>query len=122
MSALDVATLRELFRNLALFRSVYESDGVTSVWCPGGYEITIWDLEYLYENLCLLTPRQREAIEFCLVQNMRERDAAARMGVSPTNPVAMYASSGLQKLIGMIQAGELPRFREEGEMADASGF
>ena len=107
---LDVGTLRELFRNLQAWHSTYESDGVDVITGPDGEEICLWDIDYLYSQLWRLPKRQREAINLYLVENMRESDAAVTMGVSATNPIGIYATVGLGKLIDMINAGELPRF------------
>ena len=104
--------LREVLRNLQSFRSVFEADGVDTLHGPDGFSISLWDIEYLVSNLTLLPPRQRQAIQFCLIDNMKESDAAARMGVSRTNPVSMYAASGLAKIIGFIDDGKLPRFQD----------
>jgi hypothetical protein len=111
--AFDVATLRALFRNLQAFRACYETEGVDTVIDPDGMEWVLWDLEYLYKQLHHLPTRQREAIELCFVQNMKEADAAETMGVSRTNPVSIYANNGLSKLIAMIHSGRFPRFRPE---------
>ncbi len=110
--ALDVATLREVFRNLQQFRAIYESHGVDTITAPGGEDICLFDIEYLYKQLHRLPLRQRQAIELCLVQNIKETEVAVMMGVSPTNPVASYATSGLQKLLVLIYTGELPKFYE----------
>lgn len=80
---------------------------------PDG-DICLWDLEYLYCQLYRLPLRQRQAIELCLVQNIKETDAAVMMGVSPTNPVAMYASSGLEKIVILMDTGQLPRIVNRG--------
>jgi hypothetical protein len=110
--ALDVGTLRELFRHLHAFRAVFEDDGVDTICDPDGFEWSLWDLEYLYrEGLPLLPERMWQAIELCLVRNLKESTAAVQMGVSKTNPVAMYATSGLEKMVALIEQGELPRFR-----------
>jgi DNA-directed RNA polymerase specialized sigma24 family protein len=98
---LSVSVLRELFRNYALFRAVYEDNGVDTV-THGSIEVTIWDMDRLYELLPRLPVRQRQAIELCLVQQYREREAALLMGVSETNPVAMYATSGLANLLAIV--------------------
>lgn len=103
--------LRELFRNLQAFRAVYESEGVDTLIGPDGIEWCLWDLEYLYRQLPSLPPRQHQAIELCLVLNVKESEAAVMMGVSPTNPVAMYATAGLEKLVGFIVAGRFPNFQ-----------
>ncbi len=107
---LDVQTLRELFRQLQAWHSIYESDQVDVITGPEGEQYCLWDLDYLYGQLHRLPRRQREAIELYLVQNMREADAAVAMGVSATNPIGIYATVGLGKIIDMIEAGELPRF------------
>jgi hypothetical protein len=109
---LDVKTLRELFRQLQAWHSIYESDGVDVITGDLGVQICLWDIDYLYTQLYRLPKRQHEAIELYLVQNMREADAAVAMGVSETNPIGIYATVGLTKLIDMIDAGELPRFKD----------
>jgi hypothetical protein len=110
---LDVQILRELFRQLQQWYSIYESDQVDVITGPDGEEYCLWDVEYLYKQLWRLPKRQREAIELYLVQNMREADAAVAMGVSATNPIGIYATVGLGKIIDMIEAGDLPRFGSE---------
>jgi hypothetical protein len=108
-----VSELRELFRNLEAFRTVYESTGVQEVTSDDGATWSLWDLEYLYRKAMeLLTPRQSQAIDLYLVRNIREKDAARMMGVSETNPVAMYATLGLRRLLDLMESGSLSRFRE----------
>jgi DNA-directed RNA polymerase specialized sigma24 family protein len=102
-----------LLRNLQAFQSLYESEGLASVRAPDGRDWSIWDLQYLYEARKHLSPRQRQAIELCLFQNIKEREAARMMGVSETSPVAVYANNGLKRLIAMVEAGDLPRFHTE---------
>lgn len=111
MGPLEVGTLRELFRNLQAFHAVFETDGVDTLIGPDGTEWCLWDLDYLHRQVALLPPRQAQAIELCLIRNIKESEAAVMMGVSPTNPVAMYATAGLTKLIAMIESGVFPRFR-----------
>lgn len=82
---------------------------------PPGVEYSIWDIEYLYQQAERLPHQQRRAITLCLIEGMRETDAAVAMGVSPTNPVAMYATSGIKKIISWIDSGELPRYRSGAE-------
>lgn len=110
--ALTVSVLRELFRHYQEWRAIYEKDGVDTVQAPDGQEYSLWDIQYLAKQLHRLPPQQREAIRLCLIDNMKESDAAIQMGVSPTNPVAMYATSGLEKLVEMVEGGEFPRFLE----------
>lgn len=110
-SPLTVKVLREAFRNIEAFRVTYESEGIDTLESDG-VGICLWDLEYLLTQLHRLPRRQRQAIELCLVANMKESDAAVQMGVSVTNPVAMYATSGLLKLVDWVNAGALPRYSE----------
>lgn len=110
---LTVQILRELFRQLQAWRSIYESDGIDVITGPGGEEYCLWDVDYLYGELYRLPKRQREAIQLYLVENMREADAAVAMGVSATNPIGIYATVGLSKLIDMIDNGDLPRYGSE---------
>lgn len=104
-----------MLRNLQAFRAAYESDGVDSITAPDGQVWSLFDVEHIYEHRVKLSPRQKQAIELCLVWNVREKDAAHIMGVSQTNPVAMYATLGIKRLIVMIEAGDLPRFKIEQE-------
>ena len=110
----SVGVLRELFRNLQAFRSFIEQGGSeTLIW--EGHEYNYWDLARLYEHSQAFLPRrQREAIQLCLYENVLEKSAAVMMGVSPTNPVAMYATRGLEKLLEVFRAGEIPGLRIDG--------
>jgi len=96
---LDVSLLRSLFRNLLAFRALYQDQGIDEITGPGGVVFSLWDLEALYEKVPSLPPRQAQAIEWCLVRGEREEDVAVKMGLRPTNPVAVYATLGLQKLV-----------------------
>lgn len=107
-----VSELRELFRHLNAFRAVYEDTGLEVITTPQGTQWSLWDLEYLHSQLHRLTLRQRQAIVLCLEHNVLEKQAAVLMGVSSTNPVMMYATLGLQRLLDMVDTGELVRFRE----------
>jgi len=114
-----ISELRELFRYLQDFRAVYEATGLDEIRTPYGNNWSLWDLEYLYQASQLhLTPRQKQAISLCLVHNMRERDAAEAMGVSPTNPVMMYATLGIRRLLDMISNGDLDFFRASDPTSD----
>lgn len=110
---MDVATLRELIRNLQGFQALRETTGTTEITGPGGVTHSIYDVEYLYECRSLLSPRQRQAIELFLYQNIRERDVAKMMGVAETNPIAIYATQGLNRLCEMVAKGELAGYRDE---------
>jgi DNA-directed RNA polymerase specialized sigma24 family protein len=102
--------VRELFRSLALWRVALEDHGLDTIRGPGGEEWSIWDVEYLLSCTAKLPTQQRRAIDLCLVQGYREKDAAVMMGVSATNPVAMYATKGIERLIKWAKAGKLPNF------------
>lgn len=110
---MDVGTLRELIRNLQYFQALRETDNLTEVTFPGGATYSIFDVEYLYGCRVHLSPRQRQAIELFLYQNIRERDVARMMGVAETNPIAIYATQGLTRLCLMISKGELSGYRDE---------
>lgn len=112
-----MGTLRELFRNLQAFESLRETEGIDTIRDPSGLDWCLWDVQYLYSCRDRLSPRQRQAIELCLYANIKEREAARMMGISETSPVAIYANNGLRRLITMIDAGELPKFR--GELREA---
>ena len=110
-----VGILRELVRHLQAWESLYETDTIDTITGPDGVTYSLADIQYLYGCRTMLSPRQRQSIELCLYANVKEKDATIIMGVSPTNPVAMYATNGLARLCVMIAAGELPRYRPETE-------
>lgn len=114
---MTVPLLRELFRHYQAWYSLYESHEAPDVLAHGGFEISLWDLEYLISSIETLPHRQQQAIRLCFLANLREEDAAVQMGVSPTNPVSMYANEGLRKILAMIERGDLPRFRPEGALS-----
>lgn len=121
---MTVDILRDLFRNLQLWQAMFEVGNVgLTIVGPDRQEYCLTDIEYLYEcrNLKrpdrhgkvapVLSPRQREAIELFLYHGISEKEASVRMGIAPTNPIGMYATEGLKKIVGFIEAGELPRFQ-----------
>jgi hypothetical protein len=105
---ISVDLLRSLFRHLAEWRSVYESDGVDIIYGPdGGYAIQ--DIEFLYDiSQNVLPNRQKQAIRLCLLNNLTEEETAHIMKIDEANPVAMYATSGLETLVHMYKVGILP--------------
>lgn len=107
-----VDLMRGIFRNLNSFRSLHEDFGISEITGPKGITINLYDIELLYSYRYRLSPRQREAIELFLFRDIREKDVAVMMGVSNTNPVAIYATQGLKKIYRMILAGEIPRFED----------
>lgn len=109
----DVDTLRRLFKHLLDFRNLVEETGTDEITWEG--EVWVYhDLVYLYEaSQAGLPRRQAESIRFFLVGQMREEDVAVLMGLKPTNPIGMYATTGLARLVSWIDEGQLPRFRAE---------
>ena len=95
------------------FRAYYEDTGRSEIQTAVG-EVSLLDLEYLLDEAShRLSPRQYQAIQLCLIGQMREQDAAVIMGIAPSNPVAMYATDGLRRLVAMVERDELPRMRRE---------
>jgi len=119
---ISVAVLRELFRNLQAFHSLFESDGIDTI-THEGESYTLADIDELFrQSQKILPKRQRESIAMCLYMNMKEVDVAEAMGVSSTNPVAMYATAGLKRLIGLVQMGQFPRFKDSYGTAASLGI
>lgn len=122
-----VNSLRLLFRNLEAMRSLHESEGVFEITAPNGSVWSLWDVEYLYEQAMrrptgnkaydranpTLPLRQQQAIHLFLVMGMPEDAAAQVMGLSPTNPIGMYATSGLTRLLKFLDEGRLRRFGQD---------
>lgn len=104
-----VKLMRGVFRNLQTFRSVYEETGNDTLVC-NDMTLNLFDMERLYAQRRLLSLRQQEAIELFLEQDIKEKDVAIMMGVSETNPVAIYATQGLKKMYHMIDTGVISGF------------
>ena len=77
----------------------------------GDREVSLWDALTFYEARTILPERQQQSIQFCLYENMKERDAAVRMGIGPTNPVSIYATIGLTSMITFAVQGEILGYR-----------
>lgn len=114
--SLTVRVLRELLRYLIEWRSLYEAEGIDTLTAPDGAVYNLWDIEALYARVPELPLRQRQAITYYLVNNIMERDVAVMMGVSITNPIAMYATSGLERLVEWANDGTMVRFRRRGRV------
>ena len=113
---LSVDLLRQLFRALHLFRVYREDKGLDTVTGPDGYTWSIWDIEALYEASQQMLPRrQAQAISFFLVEGMFEADAAERMGISRTNPIGMYATDGLARIVDLVIERRIKGFQNGGE-------
>jgi hypothetical protein len=103
-----VQELRSLLRHLHAFRACYETDGVSEITGPNGVVWSLWDLEEIYRvavKTDLLPFRQRQAIEMFLVLNMSEADVALAMNIRASNPIGMYATSGLVHLLQQMDDG-----------------
>lgn len=103
---------RELVRNLQAWHSLFESQEAPEVLVASdGRSYSLWDVDCFYEQRVLLPEQMRRSMELCLYQNVLERDAAVLMGVAATNPVAVYATVGLTRLLSLAYNGELPNYR-----------
>lgn len=84
-------------------------------------EYSLWDVQTFYDQRIVVPERMQQSIQFCLFENMKERDAAVRMGISSSNPVSEYATIGLTNMLAKAVKGELGTYRINlvhlGEMA-----
>lgn len=104
-----VRLMRGIFRNLQYFRSIYEETGQETI-THDDITLNLFDMEKLFEYRSFLSRRQKQAIELFLQQDIREKDVAVMMGVSETNPVAIYATQGLKRMYEMIEQGIIPGY------------
>ena len=99
-------------RNLQQWRSLYEAllvpDSLVSE--DGGREVLLWDVITFYDARVMLPDRQQQSIQFCLYENLKEKDAAVRMGIAPSNPVSVYATIGLTMMIDRAVQGMIPGY------------
>lgn len=96
---IDHRVLRELFRHLQEFESLFLTEGIDTLTGPDGANYSIFDLRRLYDRRrMLLTPQRARAIHYFLYLDMREQDAAQAMGLGRDTPVAIYATQGLRQL------------------------
>lgn len=75
---------------------------------PLGRTWVLWDIERFYGYRSRLPAQMASAIEHFLYRNLLERSAAVVMGISPSNPVGVYATVGLTRLLGLARARQLP--------------
>lgn len=114
----EVDIHRNLVRNLQAWHSLYEAREVDEILIAAdGNSYCLWDLDSFYAGRTSLPAQMCTAIELCLYQNIFEREAAVLMGVSASNPVSIYATIGLTRLIGQAYQGELPGYRLSRESA-----
>jgi len=102
---IDHRILRELIRNLQLFEALFETEGVDTIIGPNGTEYSLFDIQRLYGCRRYLSTRQEQAVRLFLYEDKREREVALAMGVSPANPVAIYATQGLKRLALIYDSG-----------------
>ncbi len=106
--------MRGLLRGLQAWRSSYESLEVAETLVdPAGREWVLWDVERFYDHRRRLPERMRVAIELMLYEGRFERDVACSMGISESNPVGVYVTVGLVRLLAMARAGRLRGCRIE---------
>jgi Sigma-70, region 4 len=118
---MDHRILRELLRNLQLFEALFECEGIDTINGPDGVQYCLFDIQRLYGYRVHLSQRQRQAVELFLYQDLREREVAESMGVSPANPVAIYATQGLRRLAQIYDNGfEVPRGESNGTTSSES--
>jgi hypothetical protein len=97
-----------LVKNLQSWRSQYEALAVPDVLVASdARSYSLWDVQRFYERRVYLPDRMQQSIQFCLYENMKERDAAERMGISKSNPVSVYATIGLTTLVTQAARGEI---------------
>src|SRR6185437_14309735 len=70
-----------------------------------GTEYSLFDIQRLYGCRRYLSTRQEQAVRLFLYEDKREREVALAMGVSPANPVAIYATQGLKRLAQIYDSG-----------------
>jgi hypothetical protein len=106
--------MRGLLRGLQAWRSSYESLEVAETLVdPAGREWVLWDVERFYDHRRRLPERMRVAIELMLYEGRFERDVARSMGISESNPVGVYVTVGLVRLLAMARTGRLRGCRIE---------
>lgn len=99
-----------------MFRATFEDSGLDSVRGPHGAVWTLWDIEALYEaSQEVLPAKQAQAIRLFLVEGLFEADAAERMGVSRTNPIGMYATDGLNRIVKLVEDRRIKGYQNGGD-------
>lgn len=101
---MTVDGLRTMLRGMLAWRDLFDQFGtpIYSVTDQYGTEWSIHEVERLYLlSQSMLTVRQAQAIRYFLVDNMREEDVAIAMGILPSNPIGLYATEGLRRLVEM---------------------
>lgn len=103
-----VTVHRELIRNLQHWRALYEADEAPDVLTAGDdVEYCLWDVEKFYAARSSLPERQQMTIQMNLYEDRSEKDCAKAMGIGLNNPVAMYGTVGLTRLLAKAVSGEI---------------
>ena len=106
-----VDTHRELLRHLQQWRSLYEAMEAPDVLVSSDTtSYSLWDVQTFYDSRLSLAPRQQQAIQYCLYENMKERDASVRMGIGANSPCSIYATVGITTLLAKAVTGDLPGY------------
>jgi hypothetical protein len=106
MDEVTVDGLRVMFRGLSVWRDLFERFGVElqTVSDEHGTEWDLFEVEKLFiVSQQRLTARQAQAIRYFLVGNMREEDVAVAMGIKRSNPIGLYATEGLRRLVILVE-------------------
>lgn len=104
----DVEAFRRLIRNLQGWRSAFEAQAVEdSIVDHLGRTWVLWDIQRFYDHRAGLPGQMARAIELFLYHNRPERVAAVMMGISPSNPIGVYATVGITRLLGLARASQL---------------
>jgi hypothetical protein len=101
-----------LIRNLQQWLSLFESMEIPdTLVAPDGHEYSLWDVQRFYEQRAVCPDRMQQSIQYCYFENMKEKDAAVRMGISASNPVSVYGTIGLTTMLTKASTGELPGYQ-----------
>lgn len=99
---------RELIRNLQHWRALYEAREAPEVLVAGdGHEYCLWDVERFYAARHLLPDRQERTIRLNLYEDRSEREIAEILGIGRNNPVAIYGTVGLTRLLALAVKGDV---------------
>lgn len=103
-----VTVHRELIRNLQHWRALYESRQVPEILVAGdGKEYCLWDVEKFYAARHTLPDRQQRTIRMNLFEDRSEREIAELLGIGRNNPVAIYGTVGLTRLLAAAVKGQV---------------
>jgi hypothetical protein len=96
--------LEQILRHYYEFRSLYEREGIEEI-CIRGNIVNVHDLLRGIKDLPL---RQRQAVVYMCIENLREVDAAQIMLPESkwSSPVGVYKRTGLAKLVKMYYSSE----------------